>query len=264
MNQLDAQFMDSIRPFEGLVMKRLGNKNDGGYVVPQALIENTKVLISGGYGYDCKFEKEFLGLNKGLTCKLYDKDISVKVLCLNLIRQFRLLIFRKKSRVVVWSKALLRYIEMRLTPRLKYKVLEIAPKQTSSRNIALDQIIEASLGRGQVMLKLDIEGAEYECLSSAFPQIRKLAGLTIEFHSVSTRQLAFKQLLNQLKSDFVLVNTHINNYASTLSGIPEVVELTFINNAILQLEILREAASIPSALDAPNNPKSPDITFRYS
>ena len=42
---------------------RVGRKNDGGYVLPGILINETDGLLSFGYGYDSSFEEEYINLS---------------------------------------------------------------------------------------------------------------------------------------------------------------------------------------------------------
>ena len=48
---------------------RIGKKNDGGYCIPKAALQDTSVLYSFGLGDDWSFEKDF------------KKDFKTKIIC---------------------------------------------------------------------------------------------------------------------------------------------------------------------------------------
>ena len=60
-----------LRPIEFKKMIRLGNKFDGGYVVPETLTKETDGLISFGYGYDPAFEYDYINFTKKKSSYLW-------------------------------------------------------------------------------------------------------------------------------------------------------------------------------------------------
>ena len=55
---------------------RLGNKGDGGYVIPKKLIKETESLISLGISNDWSFEEDFKKKHPNLIIHAYDHSIS--------------------------------------------------------------------------------------------------------------------------------------------------------------------------------------------
>ena len=75
---------------------RVGRKNDGGYVLPGILINETDGLLSFGYGYDSSFEEEYINLSNNSVI-IFDHTCDYKKLIKNLLKNFkRFLLFRKK------------------------------------------------------------------------------------------------------------------------------------------------------------------------
>lgn len=52
--------LNFLHPIKINSLKRLGNKNDGGYIVPERILKKSNILLSFGYGYDPSFEYAFL------------------------------------------------------------------------------------------------------------------------------------------------------------------------------------------------------------
>lgn len=129
----------------------------------------------------------------------------------------------------------------------------------------------------KVLLKIDIEGNEYETLSKM--DMEKLseiaAGLIIEFHFLGSleHRVIFFDLLTRINKYFYLTHLHGNNYdvnfdffekrfASDINewyiekfSIPGVLELSFLNKEMTSY-IERDTREYPlqETLDAPNTP----------
>ena len=59
MNYLSVMNLNAIRPLQVGPMRRVGSKNDGGYVIPCSFPQ-AKTLVSFGLGDDWSFEKQLL------------------------------------------------------------------------------------------------------------------------------------------------------------------------------------------------------------
>ena len=55
-----------FKPEKEYDLTRLGQDNDGGYLVEKKSIENSKSLITLGLGYDWSFEKDYYNFTKTL------------------------------------------------------------------------------------------------------------------------------------------------------------------------------------------------------
>ena len=85
----------------------------------------------------------------------------------------------------------------------------------------------------------------------------------IEFHDIESRIDEFLTITNNIKKDFTLINTHINNFAPIVNGIPQVIELCFMRSSLIAKDNLKRAESIPHPNDLPCDPSKPEITYRY-
>ena len=259
--ELSKEFMNEIRPLVGIQLLRLGRNFDGGYVLPELALRECDSLISLGYGYDSSFERAFLKLNKKNSVDLYDSTINLKSTIQRLFVDLRSLIFRGRGFPVFRSKQLLEYLLVLFNRRINYKVSQIG-HINDSKCLNLIDTLKASAYK-KIILKMDIEGSEYESLDLDLHYLGRFQCLIIEFHDIESRIDEFLTITNNIKKDFTLINTHINNFAPIVNGIPQVIELCFIRNSLIANDSLKRAESIPHPNDLPCDPSKPEITYQY-
>ena len=116
------------------------------------------------------------------------------------------------------------------------------------------------------MLKIDIEGGEYElsdllieCLKQ---NSKKINCVVMEFHDTRIRRNEFEYLVQGISSVVPIVHIHGNNCVVVApDGLPEVLEITFAKdcennysgNLIFPL----------AGLDFPNDKSLPDLSFAF-
>ena len=127
--------------------------------------------------------------------------------------------------------------------RINYKVGKIG-HINDSKCLNLIDTLKASAYK-KIILKMDIEGSEYESLDLDLHYLRRFQCLIIEFHDIESRIDEFLTITNNIKKDFTLINTHINNFAPIVNGIPQVIELCFIRSSLIANDSLKRAESIP-------------------
>jgi hypothetical protein len=110
---------------------------------------------------------------------------------------------------------------------------------TDDTTISLDDWVAASgVGDGDLLLQMDIEGAEYSSLLAASPELlRRFRVMAIEFHFLG--QLGedpffglAASMFGKLLESHVVVHAHPNNFSDVVevAGVatPRVVEFTFV------------------------------------
>ena len=115
------------------------------------------------------------------------------------------------------------------------------------------------------VLKVDIEGAEYEVIIDTPLEIfKKFRIMAIEFHSLDMifNKNSFKiveAVFDKLSNDFTVAHIHPNNSRPIINkssiNIPELLEFTFLRND--RVELNDEKLQFPHALDeqcAPHRP----------
>lgn len=127
------------------------------------------------------------------------------------------------------------------------------------------------LGKYQnIFLKMDIEGYEYPWLLSTDEQLLKnCKQIAIEFHGINddswgcdnrSKQRCFEKLA----STHYLVHIHGNNYSGMTNGIPDVVELTYINKNCFATPPSYNSEPLPGMLDFANNSGKSDYHLSFA
>ena len=110
-----------------------------------------------------------------------------------------------------------------------------------------------------LMVKMDVEGAEWDLLESAAAGLLgDIDQLVLELHGVDDEQ--FLRVIERLKETFVVAHLHFNNFGcrEDLAPFPsDAYEVLLVNRRIAGA-VSSSAAARPSHLDAPNNPQRPD------
>lgn len=115
-------------------------------------------------------------------------------------------------------------------------------------------------------VKMDIEGSEYDVVPHILECEQRINCLVAEFHRISERCAAFDAAITALRSRFHIVHVHGNNYGGYASAIefPDVIEMTFVNRALLPGELVPSRERYPrQGLDRPNKPSQPDFELRF-
>ena len=231
---LSRQLLWLIRPegIVGLSKVRVGNPDgDGGYVMADAF-DGVAGALSVGIGADVSWDLDIA--NRGIDVFQYDHTVSGPPVS---------------------------------HPRFHFSPVGIAEAGSPDGSfMSLDQMVAAIPADGDVIAKLDAEGAEWPALTSVSRQTMcRLAQIVIELHAPMTgdgaagiRNLA---VLERIARTHAVVHVHANNYAGvgSLDGIrvPDVVEITWLRRAGIAFAPCSER--FPTALDRPNDPERPDI-----
>jgi hypothetical protein len=133
------------------------------------------------------------------------------------------------------------------------------------RDISLSDVLHSIPVMSGVFLKIDIEGGEYELLpevlSIAARNDNYFSGICVEFHDVTNREAEFHRLVQQLQSIFAIVHVHANNFVTSDSDFPIVVEMSFAKVDGAQTSTIRRLPR--PGLDFPNNPYIPEIELSF-
>jgi hypothetical protein len=205
---------------------RLGCLSDGGYVIPKIALKNCDYLFSYGIGDNISFDEDYVLLTNGIA-HCYDHTIDYSF-------------FEKNSNIIFYNEGL-------------------SGKKTENTNNFLAHYRFLKLTK-KVLLKIDVEGAEYEFFENTdlyeFSNIVNC--ITIEFHNLqddNVRNLFFK-IIKKLNIYFYICHLHGNsdNEFFQLNGFdfPKLLEITFINKKITTL-VKIDKNKYPSNLDFPNS-----------
>lgn len=225
-------FFKQLKPMNsGIPMIRIGSKFDGGYVLPDDL-EGVVACFSPGVSNMMNFDLEIA--QRGIKCFL--ADASVDKLALN--------------------HPLFDFEQCFLGGKIQDKFMTLS-----------DWVNRKAPSQGDLLLQMDIEGAEYETLAAADDAVlERFRLIVIEVHGFQRvfkkRQLAQLQtLFSRLNEQFVIVHLHHNNFQPLLTisklRFSRVFEITLLRKD--RVKKLSANVTIPHALDAPNMPGFPNV-----
>ena len=258
-------------------LKRFGVPRDGGYVGPPESIANNSVIFCFGLSRDWSFETELSAQVKGARIFAFDPTVNLKLFaaeCFATLKQ----VFNFKSdeslnrraRVFGYrSKIVKNYLISFRLQRNKHIKKWIKDKSSEIENcISIGEIFTKYGKNREVVLKIDIEGDEFEVLNELLTlgQMSAIRSLFIEFHVFDTNWQNFSDLVHKLKETHSLVHLHVNNGDLTLiqQATPHYLELTFIRKGILpETKELRKLLPI-AGIDFSNQIGLPDFDIQFT
>lgn len=215
-------------------VKRVGKVTDSGYFVPPKI--DFDFVISGGIGKNNDFEYHYA--ERGARVVAVDPTVETLPSPHNNIQHLKLWISSRTS----------------------------ARKKT----INLESLIGMKQNCQKMLLKLDIEGGEYEALESSRHHLALFDVIVVEFHDMfKLGDDHFRQRINDILSvignHFVSFSFSSNNWKNFVqfgsAFTPETFEVVFVNNRCVPLlELAKESLDLfdyrnnPHRLSIPNEP----------
>jgi hypothetical protein len=214
-------------------LKRYGLGIDEGYLLCDNLLKNTRVVYS--YGIDGR---------DGLGCEISTK-LRVPVHqydCFNLTRPVC-----ETGSAIFHEECVAGATERDASGRL-FDTIE-------------NQIIKNNDAGKTLLLKMDIEGAEWESLAATSDEtLQNVDQIAMEFHKQQDK-LKYIDLIQKLKTNFYIAHIHFNNFACTRG-----LDMPFPSFAVQVLMVNKKVGILdegkrpvlPNPLDEKDNPKAPD------
>jgi hypothetical protein len=148
------------------------------------------------------------------------------------------------------------------------------PEQGS---ITLKECIQLIPWNADILLKIDIEGSEWDVLQNIdieeLNRFRQIVGEFHNLHGIDDKEhyLKIMSVFNKLSGTHELINLHPNNWGGdkVISGVPvpDIIELTYLRKDIYSsFNSTAEFLKIPQEgldLNSPNNPNSPEIRLSF-
>jgi len=241
---------------------RLGQDNDGGYLIEKNSLSNAKSLISFGLSYDWSFEKKFFSI-KGCPIHCYDPTIKYSSIK-KFSRRSIVNLFKINN---LFNKKLLKHNIYNIFLYNDYKKFfsNKVVHYESSMGIGRNKVnFSESINRIKlypVFLKIDIEGSEYRILDDILKYQDKITGLVIEFHNVDLHKNIISDFIK--KFNLSLCHIHGQNPSGTdyldKNNDPTQVEMTFSNTK----NILSTRPKIPHSLDQAADFRFQDVKLNF-
>lgn len=118
------------------------------------------------------------------------------------------------------------------------------------------------------LVKLDIEGAEFELFEHLHPSFRRnIAMMTIEWHGVGRQDFGWG-IVDEFADSHKLIWAHGNNWDELVDidgvKVPNTLECTYVrSDLIVKDRVLLNRHSIPGPLDMPNLAHKPDMKIDW-
>ncbi len=253
--------LNEIQPFDIGPMQRVGSKNDGGYILPISCPE-VDSLISFGLGDDSNFEIDCVKRGIAKNFIIFDHTVSVRSLFIQMLKRFVSRPFDVKA-VLYRLRVLVSY-----TYRFKFLSNSHIPSKISFKPISAGELslseIAANLTTKSFMLKIDIEGDEYDVIPHVIGLAEKIPLLLIEFHHTEFLREKFQKAIADLKKCYGIVHVHGNNFTGIAGdGIPHTLEITFLRSDLI--DTTKKIFKLPrTEYDQPSSKFSQEISLFFS
>lgn len=258
-----AVLPDLFRPLILDDQCRFGSANDGGYVMPRRLLESSRTMLSCGINLDWSFERDVLRDFPGLTILSFDATTHLRRCAWWAVTRF---CWSSISRKPEHFRALAKpfsYIAYYRHPRVRH-IAKFVGNRDSVDTMAISHILDSPTIRKPVVVKMDIEGTEYDILGDVLARSDLVTGMAIEFHDVSRRYEQLCSLIKTLQTRYFISHIHINNAVpNSASGLPRLVEVSFIRHDLVTRPVFFHDHEYRLEIDAPNVPSLPDATIRF-
>ncbi len=221
-----------LRPFKVKKLIRLGRNYDGGYLVCNETLKICENLITLGVGDDVSFEIDFEKKINSKTISMYDHTVNNFLFIKIILKYFRRLItFRTNLDNFTNSiKNYLNFLKFTNKKNVYLNKLRIVKKIKFNNDIRLNDIFKKTQN-SKNLIKVDIEGGEYEIIQDIVKNHLKIKMLIIEFHWINNNKKKFIKSIKKLKKKFDIIHLHANNYrpVSSSDEIFDVIEITMVH-----------------------------------
>ena len=238
---------------------RIGSKNDGGYVIPADT--NSNLLISFGLGDDWKFENEMLKKKIIKNFYIYDHTVDILTLLSKTLQRVKTL--HRIKPIIYRVKVLVLYFIDYILLHKNHIQKEVTGNKSNQNQTNLHEIVNDKVEKSRFIVKVDIEGAEYELIDSIMVYSKQIDLLIIEFHEIHHNYDRFEKILQTLFERFLIIHSHANNFAPiSQGGFPDVCEITFAPKE--KYKTSGWVVELPvDKLDSPSSPTKFDYAIRF-
>jgi hypothetical protein len=268
-----ASSFEYLKPYKSDLI-RVGPQGDCGYVIPRSVAENTNAIYSIGISTNWEFEVEMAARNPKIKIHAFDRTSGWTVFAFVALRDLLRGDPSESERMTINArfKSALHYLNLSVKFRIffsgrkKFERKWVRESSTSKSEISFADSIQGLFDDDEVMLKIDIEGGEYELSESLIECLKKnskkINSVVLEFHDTRARRTEFEHLVHGISSVVPIVHIHGNNCVVVApDGLPEVVEITFAKDC---KNSYSDNLSFPLAgLDFPNDKSLPDLSFYF-
>ncbi|HWD88593.1 MAG TPA: hypothetical protein VG367_10735 [Mucilaginibacter sp.] len=262
---MDTERLKIFRPIQVSGLHRMGNTFDGGYVVHFRSLSDADCLVNYGVGYNIEFEKDFYRTT-GKRILAFDPTLSELTPIFKKIKTGQVIPFLRhiKNRVAwIFEQAKLKRY------RIRFYEEGIALSDSGKYKSLSYHYDKFDLYNKKIILKMDVEGAEYEVFddTSVFKLLGNCLQVIIEFHDVSKNLERLISFMERISKTHSLIHIHSNNHTGTFTiggkNIPDTIEMTLLLNEYVPERNYSKASYPIPGLDHPCHKLKPDIALDF-
>jgi hypothetical protein len=252
-----------FRPVACDSLVRIGDSNDGGYVVPLEAVTAAGALVSFGLSHNWTFERDFKSRNPGAVVHCYDHTVSLLTAIQYSFGQLLRFVVQRRASALRRAFRWIDYLVFFQADRKHFKQRVWRDRQFNSATI--EDVFSRLPSECPVFVKMDIEGGEYRVLDDLLSHSKNIVAMAIEFHDVDIVPEMFNSFVGKIKRDFHVVHIHGNNMGGVAPfNFPIAPEITFLNKRFFKSEPGPSRLTYPvPELDRPNYPQFPDFAFEF-
>lgn len=232
-HQVRHELFQELRPvtLENCELERFGEPHDGGYLMCGNLLGEARAAysygISGYDGWGCD-----MAARLSATTHQYD--------C-----------FDRRQPSCDSGRTMFHPTCVAAEPRVDEEGRVFGPLH--------QQIAENGDAAHRIVVKMDVEGAEWDSLLHTPDQVlHQIDQLAIELHGIDEPR--FLEVVRKLKRTFEIAHVHANNYTCNVMAAPfpgRVYEVLFVNKRLARVAPGAPLPPLPHPLDRPNVPSMP-------
>jgi hypothetical protein len=180
---------------------RFGSIDDGGYYIRPSTLKKSQLLFSGGISSNLEFEYDVFRFNDSIYILMIDPTVSGPKLVLKGLARM----FLKKPNKLRYLFNALQFNYLIRSERCKHLKLWLK-KPESILKIASNTFKQ----KNNILLKLDIEGSEYDFLDEISSNLGCFSALVFEFHDLHKHHEVVYNFIKSCTIQFDLVYLGIN------------------------------------------------------
>lgn len=269
--------LDFLRPLSIDQKIRLGPQMDGGYIVYNRILKDTTVLLTYGVGWDVRFEIHFNEIT-GKKVLMFDPTMFGKYI-MDFKRLKKLVLkgeFKDSCEYLHFVWEVWKEKNRLLKQNIHFVNEGVAFKKAAKYDTFKNHLIRYNLFDEQILLKMDIEGCEYEIFEDVdiYHYLTNVNQIIIEFHDLRNLFSRFQDIIKNLRVDYEIIHVHGNNWGGEFyfndpvkgeTVIPNVLEVTFVKKEkiILKDRVNEKMAYPTEGLDYPNRPDYSDLLLGF-
>lgn len=246
-----------LRPSAPADLVRVGSGGDGGYVLPRRVLDQVRGVLGMGLFDDWSFEA-WVHERTGARIAIFDHTVSWRFWLRRTATHF--------VRGVLQGDAARR---RKLPIPLAYRRFFNGPDRRHFQigighipgMVGLEKAMALAGMNENILLKIDIEGAEYEILDAIVANRKSFVACVIEFHLIDRHHDELEKFISAMSDDFAVVHFHANNFeVNERRSYSSFIELSLMARDLLEPGEPMVEHELPLAgLDHPSVDWNPDV-----